>query len=138
MDLLEEHGLPVKKRLTRLRRGRGSESPQASSAKRRPVVESSDDDLDHIDFPKVQDIQKIWEDGRDEDEDGDMDMSSFIESDEPEEGAQEMGEDRQKRKERRNERRRIRGAPPEFAGIDAGYVFVLSPDARTYKAKRLG
>ncbi|TFK42525.1 transcription elongation factor SPT6 [Crucibulum laeve] len=131
LELLEENtGASFKRnRLTRLRRGRDSESPPAaSSSKRRGVVESSDDDLDNDDLPRTaQDIQNIWDDdrGRDEDdEDGDMDMDDFIEYSEDEEGGGAMDEEarEERRREKKQElerRKKARGARPELAGIDA-------------------
>ncbi|KAF5373643.1 hypothetical protein D9758_000608 [Tetrapyrgos nigripes] len=131
LDLLEENtGTSYKKsRLKRLVRRGGSESPPtASSSRRKAVVESSDDDLDDEPLPAVQDIQRIWEDGGrdDEDEDADGDMDDFIDYDEGEEEAG-LPMDEKAREERRKERRRkeieqrrkIRGAHPELAGIDA-------------------
>lgn len=124
LELLEENtGKAYKKnRLTRLRRGRESESPPASSSKRRAVVESSDDDLDDEGgVPRVQDIQRIWDDdrGREEDED-DIDMDDFIEYDEPEEGGAAIDEaERQRMKKQQQLRKKARGARPELAGIDA-------------------
>lgn len=120
LELLEENmGRSFRKnRLTRLRRG-GADSPPAASGKRRNVVESSDEDLDHDNtMPPAHDIQQIWDDGRDEeDSDG---LDTFIESDEPEEGPGEGNErERQKRNAYKQQKRRSRGAPPEFAGIDA-------------------
>ncbi|TFK76387.1 transcription elongation factor SPT6 [Pluteus cervinus] len=122
LDLLEENtgGSFKKPRLIRLRRAAGSESPPASASRRRPVVESSDDDLDNVGVAPAGDIQQIWDDRGDDEEDGDMDMSSFIESDEPEEGGHDMDDGaRQKRKEHKHQKRRPRGEPPEDIGIDA-------------------
>lgn len=125
LDLLEENtGASFKKnRLTRLRRGRESESPPAvSSSKRRAVVESSDEDIDNESRP-VPDIHNIWDDGRDE-EDDDMDMDDFIDYDEEEDGGVPMDEKarEKRRREKRQEqerRKRARGARPEVEGIDA-------------------
>lgn len=92
------------------------------------AVVSSDDDLDIDDaLPRVQDIQRIWDDdrGRDEEDDyGDMDMDDFIEYDEEEEGGvamdEEAREERRKEKKQEQERRKkARAARPELAGIDA-------------------
>jgi transcription elongation factor SPT6 len=114
--------------LTRLRRGRESESPVPSSSKRAAVIVSSDDDIDNEDaLPRVQDIQRIWDDDRgrdDEDEYGDMDMDDFIEYDDEEEGGVAMDEhareERRKEKKQEQERRKkARAARPELAGIDA-------------------
>lgn len=89
---------------------------------------SSDDDLDmDSTVPRVQDIQRIWDDdrgGREEDDDMD-DMDNFIEDDEPDAGAGEM--DEAEREEKRRERRRLEKArrkamgnrPTEASGIDA-------------------
>jgi transcription elongation factor SPT6 len=133
LELLEENtGGAFKNRLTRLRRGRDSESPVPSSSVHRVEAESSDDDLDDLDLPQVQDIQRIWDDdragpGRDEEEDLD-DMDNFIDYDEEEDGAGVMDEEarEERRKERRRlekERRKAMGTRPELAGIDAKLVF---------------
>ncbi|KAH9951462.1 transcription elongation factor Spt6 [Amylocystis lapponica] len=135
LALLEENtgtSFRNKNRLTRLRRARDSESPPApSSSKRKPVVESSDDDLDNDDYPRVQDIHAIWDDGaaggRDDEEDMDMDdMDNFIEyeDDDEEEGGGGLDEValEERRKERRKlekARRKAMGSRPELAGIDA-------------------
>ncbi|KAJ3758446.1 transcription elongation factor SPT6 [Lentinula raphanica] len=129
LDLLEENtgGTFKKSRLKRLvRRGRSESPPTASSSKRRAVVESSDEDLDDDPLPKVQDIQQIWDDQRDEfDDDADGDIDDFIEYDDEEEGGMPMDERarEEKRKERRRQqqelRRKTRAAHPELAGIDA-------------------
>ncbi|KAG6917973.1 hypothetical protein DXG01_017157 [Tephrocybe rancida] len=125
LELLEENtGASFKKnRLRRLRRGRDSESPTASSSKRKALVESSEDDLDNDDLPQVQDIQRIWDDrGEEDDDDGDMD--DFIEDDEEEEGGAVMDEEareerRREKKQEQERRKKARGARPELAGIDA-------------------
>lgn len=130
LDLLEENtggAFKKKSRLTRLvRRGRSESPPTASSSRRRPVVESSDDEEP---LPKVQDIQQIWDDQRDDyDDDADADIDDFIEYDEPEEGGAPM--DEQAREERRKERRKrelelrrkTRDVNPELVGIDAKLV----------------
>ncbi len=76
------------RQLTRLRRGRDSESSDPSSSKRKAVVESSVEGIDEdniIDSRKMQDLQNIWDDeraGRDDDDEGDMD--DFIEYEEEE------------------------------------------------------
>ncbi|KAF9075222.1 transcription elongation factor SPT6 [Rhodocollybia butyracea] len=128
LELLEENtgGAFKKSRLKRLVRRGGSESPPtASSSKRRAIVQSDDEDLDEP-LPRIQDIQQIWDDQRDEeDDDADGDIDDFIEYDDDEEGGIPM--DEQAREERRKERRRqqlelrrkARGAHPELAGIDA-------------------
>ncbi|KAF5377014.1 hypothetical protein D9757_007713 [Collybiopsis confluens] len=129
LDLLEENtgGTFKKSRLKRLvRRGRSESPPTASASKRRGVVESSDEDLDDGVLPTVHDIQQIWDDQRDEeDDDADGDIDDFIEYDDDEEAGMPM--DEQAREERRRERRKqqlelrrkSRGAHPELAGIDA-------------------
>ena len=132
MELLEENtGASFSRR--RLTRRRESASPPApSSSKQRNVIESSDEDLDDDNFPRVQDIHNIWDDdraaaGRDDDDDVDMDdMYNFIEEDEEEGGA---ALDEQEREARRRERRRLEkarrralGSRPELTGIDATYV----------------
>ena len=132
MELLEENtGASFKNKLTRLRRGRHSASPPAaSSSRRKTIVESSDDDLDQddLDLPKVQDIQRIWDDdGPGQDEDDLDDMENFIDYEEDEEGAGAIGEDEkeERRKERirlEKERRRVMGARPQLAGMDARQV----------------
>lgn len=132
LELLEENtgASFTKGRLTRLRRGHDSDSPPAtSSSKRRPALESSDDDLDNddLEIPQVQDIQRIWDDDRagDREDDEDLDdMDNFIEYDDPEDGAGNMDEEEreEKRKERKRvekERRKAMGAKPDLAGIDA-------------------
>lgn len=135
LELLEENTgetfLRNKNRLTRLRRGRDSESPPvASSSKRKTVVDFSDEDLDadDLELPQVQDIHRIWDDeraagGRDDDEDMD-DMDNFIDYDDEEEGV--GGLDEEEREERRRERRRLEKerrkalrSRPELTGIDA-------------------
>ncbi|KAG5645250.1 hypothetical protein DXG03_006667 [Asterophora parasitica] len=131
LELLEENtGASFKKnrRLTRLRRGRGSESPGASSFKRKTVVDdSSEDDLDNGGLPQVQDIQRIWDDdrrGEEEDDDADMDMDDFIEYDDEDEGAAAMDEEtreerRREKKQEAERRKKAWGVIPELAGIDA-------------------
>ncbi|KAA1471105.1 transcription elongation factor Spt6 [Dentipellis sp. KUC8613] len=135
LELLEENtggSFRNKNRLTRLRRGRDSESPPvASSSKRKAVVVSEDEDLDadDLELPQVQDIHRIWDDeraaaGRDDDEDLEDDMDNFIDYDDEEEGT--GGMDEEEREERRRERRRLEkerrralGSRPELTGIDA-------------------
>ncbi|OAX41960.1 transcription elongation factor Spt6 [Rhizopogon vinicolor AM-OR11-026] len=126
LELLEENtGTSFRNRLTRLRRGpEGGSPPVPSSSKRKPVVESSEDDLDDEDMPQVQDIQRIWDDeraggGREDEED----MDDFIDYEDEDEGAgamdeQEREERRRERKKRERERRRALGSRPELAGID--------------------
>lgn len=127
LELLEENtGTSFKKRLTRLRRGRDSGSPPvASSSKRKALVESSDDDLDldNEDLPRVQDIQSIFKDDDDDVEMDQDDMDGFIDYDEEEEGAGQMGEEereeRLRERQREKQRRKAMGSRPELAGIDA-------------------
>lgn len=129
LELLAENtgGTFKKNRLTRLRRGRVSDSPPAASSRRRNVVESSDEDIDNDEaLPQVQDIQKIWDDerGRDEEEEyGDMDLDDFIEYDE-EGGAMDEATRAERRREHQELQRRKRafGSRPELAGIDAKCV----------------
>ncbi|KAF8654136.1 hypothetical protein AX16_003667 [Volvariella volvacea WC 439] len=122
LELLAENtGMPIKKN-KRLRRlgSRGSESPVASSSKRR-VIESSDEDLDHDDQGRDHDIQKIWDDDRgreDYDEDAE-DMEDFIEYEDAEEEAAMNEEERQERRKKERQMRKARGLPPELTGIDA-------------------
>ncbi|KAF8892531.1 SH2 domain-containing protein [Infundibulicybe gibba] len=127
-DLMAENtGTSIKRhRLTRLRRGRDSDSPPAaSSSKRRTLVESSDDDLDNDGLSNVNDIHRIWDDDRgrdDDDEEGDTD--DFIDSDDGEEGGHVMDEAarEERRREKKQElerRKKARRARPELAGIDA-------------------
>jgi transcription elongation factor SPT6 len=131
LALLEENtGASFRKRLTRLRRGRHSASPQAEpSGKSKAALDSSEeDDLDD-DIPKVQDIQQIWDDSRGQ-EDDDMDDSEFITSDEDPEGTDAIGEDekRQRREQRRKEKQRLKakGGRPDLAGMDAKCVLFFS------------
>ena len=126
--LAENTGGSFKKnRLTRLRRGRVSDSPPTTSSKRRVVVESSDEEIDNDGtLPQVQDIQKIWDDerGRDDDEEyGDMDLDDFIEYDE-EGGTMDEASRAERRREQQELQRRKRasGSRTELAGIDAKYV----------------
>lgn len=126
LELLEENtGTSFRNRLTRLRRGpEGGSPPAPSTSKRKPIVESSEDDLDDEDLPQVQDIQRIWDDeraggGRDDEED----MDDFIDYEDEDEGAgamdeQEREERRRERKKRERERRKAIGSRPELAGID--------------------
>ncbi|KAI0374913.1 transcription elongation factor Spt6 [Pilatotrama ljubarskyi] len=130
LELLEENtGASYSRRLTRIRPGRETESPPApSSSKARAVVESSDEDLENDDFPRVQDIHSIWDDeraaaGRDDDDVDMDDMDNFIEYEDEEEvsGAMDENEREERRRERRRlekARRRAFGSRPELAGID--------------------
>lgn len=126
LDLLAENtgGAFRKSRLTRLRRGRVSESPPTTSSRRKNVVESSDEDLDNDDnLPQAQDIQKIWDDERgrdDEEEYGDLDLDDFIEYDEEGGGALDEASRAERRREQQELQRRKRafGSRPELAGID--------------------
>ncbi|KAF8625819.1 hypothetical protein AX15_005199 [Amanita polypyramis BW_CC] len=123
LELLEENtGASFKKsRLTRLRRGRESESPPAVPSKRRTIVESSDEDVDNDESRPAPDIHNIWDDGREEEDDY---MDDFIEYDEEEDGGVPMDEKarEERRREKRQEqerRKRARGVRPEVEGIDA-------------------
>ncbi|CAK5277668.1 unnamed protein product [Mycena citricolor] len=121
LDLLEENtGASHKRqknRLTRLRRGRDSESPVASSSRRQNVIESSDEDLDRDEnLPSVQDVQRIW-DKDDDTDDGELDMDDFIDDSDQEGDEAEKARRRQDRMEK--ERLRRSRAKPELAGIDA-------------------
>ncbi|KAI0636950.1 transcription elongation factor Spt6 [Trametes polyzona] len=130
LELLEENtGASYSRRLTRIRPGRETESPPApSSSRARAVIESSDEDLDNDDFPRVHDIHSIWDDeraaaGRDDDDVDMDDMDNFIEYEDEEEAGGAMDEN--EREERRRERRRLEkarrrafGSRPELAGID--------------------
>lgn len=130
LELLEENtGASQPRRLTRIRPGRDAQSPPVpSSSRARAVVESSDEDLDNDDFPRVNDIHNIWDDeraaaGRDDDDVDMDDMDNFIEYEDEEEAGGAM--DESEREERRRERRRLEkarrrafGSRPELAGID--------------------
>ncbi|KAI0831325.1 transcription elongation factor Spt6 [Trametes gibbosa] len=131
LELLEENtGASFSRRLTRIRPGREIESRAPSSSKPRAVVESSDEDLDNDEFPRVQDIHNIWDDermavGRDDDDVDMDDMDNFIEYEDEDEasGAMDENEREEKRRERRRlekARRRAFGSRPELAGIDQG------------------
>jgi transcription elongation factor SPT6 len=104
-----------KSRLSRLRHL--SHSP--ASSKRRTVVESSDDDLDIGEQPRVvDDISKIWDDDRRDDEDEDID--DFIEYSDEEAGPFNQAAREARREEKRQELRRKRAqVRPELVGIDA-------------------
>lgn len=134
LELLEENTggrIARSRHLTRLRRGRDSDSgDQASSSKRKAAVESSDDDLDEsniIGARQIQDIQNIWDDERagvSRDDDEDIDMDDFIDDeDDEEEGAGAMAEEEreERRRERRRlekERRKVARSNPQLTGID--------------------
>lgn len=125
MDLVAENTRRVVKkgRLSRFRH-RESESPAASSSKRRNVIDSSDDDLDNDERPRVvDDISKIFDDDR-RGEDEDEDMDDFIEFSDEE--AEVMNEDarevRREEKRRQQIRRKRAVVRPELAGIDAKWV----------------
>lgn len=130
LELLEENtgGRIRSRHLTRLRRGRDSGSDEeAGTAKRKTVVESSDDDLDEtniIGAREVKTLQDIWNDehaGRDDDDD----MDDFIDDEEDEEeGAGAMAREereaiRQKKRLAEKERRKALKSRPELTGIDA-------------------
>ncbi len=130
LELLQENtGGTFGRRLTK-GRPRDESPPVASSSRHRNVIDSSDEDLDDDNYPRVQDIQNIWDDeraaaGRDDDDDVDMDdMDNFIEYEDEEEdgGAMDEQEREAKRREKRRlekARRRAMGSRPELAGIDA-------------------
>ena len=120
MDLMEENtGQSLKRsKLTRLRRGRESDSPPAASSSKLRNAVLSDDDLDaeDLELPARGGIQDIWAE-EEEDED------DFIDYDEEEEGAAGMdeAEREQLRKEKRRqekERRQAMRSRPELSGID--------------------
>ncbi|TFK29990.1 transcription elongation factor SPT6 [Coprinopsis marcescibilis] len=118
-ELLEENtGASFKNRLTRLRRGRQSESPPATASKRRAVVESSDEDLDLGDArPRSSGVQNLWDDDRRGDDDEDSDVDSFIDYSGDDDGGRE--ERRRAQREDAQRRRRAQGArPAELPGID--------------------
>jgi len=122
LDLLQENtGGVFKKsrRLTKLRHME-SQSPPTSSFKRRNVVESSDDDLDTGERPRVaDDISKIWDDDRRVD-DEDEDMDDFIEySDEDAEVLNEEAREARREEKRQEIRRKRAQVRPELVGIDA-------------------
>lgn len=89
------------------------------------MVESSDEDLDGDNFPRVQDIHNIWDDERgggrdDDDDDVDMDdMDNFIEYEDEEDGGLEAQRARKEHMKKRKAMRRAMGSRPELAGIDA-------------------
>ncbi|KAG8713489.1 Transcription elongation factor spt6 [Ceratobasidium sp. 423] len=137
LDLMEENTgtKAARSHLTRLRRGRASSSRSPSPdqeriSRRRP--RGSDDES----LPDANDINRIWDDrGRDED-DGDMD--DFIEDDldeDPGMGEEEREEQRRERRRVEKERRKLMGARPELAGIDAGAwdeIFEVFGDGTDY------
>ena len=137
LDLLEENTgtrIARKNQLTRLRRGRESESPTESRVKK-PFRSGLDDQLsdDEDDLgvePRVtDDVRGIWDDeragGRDLEDDVDMD-DDFIDDDLEDDGMGEIGEE--EREERRKERLRVERerrkalGRPDMVGIDARYV----------------
>jgi transcription elongation factor SPT6 len=113
-------------------------------------VESSDDDLDQddLDLPKVQDIQRIWDDDRmgGQDDDDPDDMENFIDYDEDEDDGVANEEEREeKRRERRKlekERRRAMGSRPGLVGMDArqvaSYLWKYRLDLMPRTCQRLG
>lgn len=115
---MEENTRGVLKKKNRLAKLRHlSRSP--ASSKRLPVVESSDDDLDTGEQPRV-DISKIWDDDRDEDEDIDDDFIEYSDEDmAPWNQAARDAKREEKRQELRRKRAQVR---PELVGIDAKYV----------------
>jgi transcription elongation factor SPT6 len=132
LELLEENtgASFTKSRLTRLRRGHTSESPpEASSSRRKTILESSEDDLDNDDIPQVQDIQRIWDDERTGDREDEEDLYDFIEYDDDVDedggGIMDEAEREEKRKAKRKAekaKRKAMGARPELAGIDAKWA----------------
>lgn len=137
LDLLEENTgtrIARKTKLTRLRRGRDSESPAEPRAKR-PFKSVLDDQLsedeDDLDVePPVADVRGIWDDdragGRDLDDDVDMD-DDFIDDDLDDDGMGDLGEEEreERRKERQRQERERKKAMgrPDMVGIDAACVF---------------
>lgn len=131
LRLVEENtGTSFKKnrRLTRFR-DRDSGSPPAASTSKRPLADSSEDDLDNDEeLRRAPDIRNIWDDERRDDDD--EDMSDFIEYSDEEEGGVTMNEEAReaRRQEKRQEqmlRKKARGARPELAGIDVKYATLL-------------
>ncbi|PPR03612.1 hypothetical protein CVT24_007728 [Panaeolus cyanescens] len=120
IELLKENtrgSFKQHRRLTRWGGNRDSQSPPAtSSAKRRTIVESSDEDLDNDEGSRqAQDISNIWAD------DEDLSEDDFI--DDSDESATGMNEEARaaRREERRQEnlRRKRARVRPELVGIDA-------------------
>jgi transcription elongation factor SPT6 len=117
LDLLEENTRGVFRKKNRLAKLRHlSRSP--ASSKRHTVVESSDDDLDTSEQPRV-DISKIWDDDRDEDED----IDDFIDySDEDMATLNQAARDARREEKRQELRRKRAQVRPELVGIDAKFV----------------
>jgi len=117
LELMEENTGGVFKKQPRLSKLRDlSRSP--TSSKRLTVVESSDDDLEMGERPRVVDISKIWDD-RDEDED----IDDFIEYSDEDVASLNQAAREARREEKRQELRRKRAqVRPELVGIDAKYV----------------
>src|SRR5260221_2931540 len=117
LELLEENTGGYFRKKSRLSKLRDlSRSP--ASSKRLTVVESSDDDLEMGERPRVVDISKIWDD-RDEDED----IDDFIEYSDEDVAPLNQAAREARREEKRQELRRKRAqVRPELVGIDAKYV----------------
>lgn len=117
LELLEENTGTSFKKNRRIRRGGDRESPEASSY-RRPRVAPSDSEDNDLDLPKVQDIQRIFDN-----ESGD-DTDSFIETDEEEGGLSHEAarEEKQKRKLMKQRHRLALSSHPDLEGFDAVYA----------------
>jgi hypothetical protein len=149
LDLLEENTgtrIARKNKLTRLRRGRESESPVESRAKKpyRSILDdqlSEDEDDLGVEPQVADDVRGIWDDdrvgGRDLEDDVDMD-DDFIDDDLDDDGMGDLGEE--EREERRKERLRLERerrkalGRPDMVGIDArcldfasSKTFLLNP-----------
>jgi transcription elongation factor SPT6 len=122
LDLLEENTGASFKKHRRIRRGGDRDSPGATS--RRRITDSDEDDLDNddLDLPKVQDIQRIFDDEGLGADGYDDDMDSFIESDEEDGGALDEEAREEKRRERRrlDKQRQRANMDPEQKEFDAG------------------
>ena len=124
LELMEENTGSIFKKKSRLAKLRDlSRSP--ASSKRLTIIESSDDDLEMGERPRVVDISKIWDD-RDEDED----IDDFIEYSDEDVAPLNQAAREARREEKRQELRRKRAqVRPELVGIDAKYV---SPSISTF------
>jgi transcription elongation factor SPT6 len=137
--LLEENTgtrISRKNKLTRLRRGRESESPVESKTKPfKSLLDdqfSEDEDDLGVEPPAADDVRGIWDDergaGRDLDDEVDMD-DDFIDDDLEEDGMGDLGEE--EREERRKERLRVERerrkalGRPNMVGIDARCVVLI-------------
>ncbi|KAF8576398.1 transcription elongation factor Spt6 [Ramaria rubella] len=150
LDLLEENTgtrITRKNKLTRLRRGRESESPVESRDKQtfKSILDdhfSDEEDDQGADVPTTDDVRGIWDDdrvaGRDLDDDVDMD-DDFIDDDLDDDGMGDLGEE--EREERRKERLRIERerrkalGRPDMVGIDASAwdeIFEVFGDGTDY------